>query len=475
MNPPIDRNEATDIGRLQGRHVMHCWSAQRNYAPIAVERTEGCWIVTPEGRRIFDLRSAHECINIGFNHPRVLDAMRRQMEKTVYVTDDFATQPTARLAERLASLSPGSPDKKVFFSQSGAAAVEAAVKGARMAQYNRLFLDDDGRADAPRQYPFPYKIISRYKSWHGATAGATSVSGDPRRWFQEPLTDPGVVFAPEANAGKPLFGGGTGAIDRHLDYLDYLIEHEGGRGRVAAMIVEPIVGSNGIIPAPEGYLQGVRDLCNRWGIFMIVDETMTGMGRTGRLFAIEHHGVVPDVLIMGKALGAYCPIAATIFAEPVARQFNDHIFGHGQSFSGHALASAAALASLDVITADGFLEAVRRKGTYLGARLQEIGQRHNCVKAVRGVGLFWTVELAGNREPTIPLRRFTEKYTEGIMQRISRYLLEEKDIYIPGDKFGIWVVPPLVVTDDEIDWLVAAIDEALALAGDGADFIFNLV
>ena len=463
MNPSADRRKKTDIARLQARHVMHCWSAQKDYGPIVVERTEGCWILTPEGRRIFDLRSAHECINIGFNHPQVLNAMRRQMEKAVYVTDDFATAPTACLAKRLATLSPGSPNKKVFFSQSGAAAVEAAIKGARMAQYNRLFKGDNSRTDAPRQYPFPYKIIGRYKSWHGATAGATSVSGDPRRWFQEPITDPGVVFAPEANSEKPIFGGGPDEIGRHLEYLDYLVEHEGGRGRVAAMIVEPVVGSNGIIPAPQGYLEGVRDLCDRWGLFMIVDETMTGMGRTGRLFAIEHHDVVPDILIMGKALGAYCPISATIFSESVARQFDDHIFGHGQSFSGHALASAAALASLDVVMADGFLEAVRRKGAFLGSRLRAIASRHSCVKTVRGVGLFWTIELAGAGRAKLPVRRFTEKYADGIMQRTSRYLLEKKDIYIPGDKFGIWVVPPLVVTDDEIDWLIDSIDDALSM------------
>ena len=316
---------------------MQCWSAQRDYAPIAVEKTEGCWIHTTDGRRIFDLRSAHECINLGFRHPKVLAAMRAQMDKVVYVTDDFATEPTAKLARRLAELAPGSPDKRVFFCQSGAAAIEAAIKGARQHRYVATFGEHAARTDAPQQYPYPYKIISRYRSWHGATAGASSASGDPRRWFQEPLTVPGIVFAPDADAYRSPFGDGRAATEANLRYLDYLIEQEGGNNKVAAMLVETVVGSNGIIPPPEGYLQGLRALCDRWGILLIVDETMTGMGRTGRMFAFEHYGIEPDIIVLGKALGVHCPMAATIFSAKVARTFDDHIFGHGQSFSGHAL------------------------------------------------------------------------------------------------------------------------------------------
>ena len=169
---------------------MHCWSAQKDYKPIPVEKTEGCWIHTTNGRRIFDLRSAHECINLGFNHPKILQSMHEQMEKVVYVTDDFATEATALLARRLAELSPGSPEKRIFLCQSGAAAVEAAIKGARQFQYNTLLKERSVEVDAPSQYPYPYKIISRYASWYGATAAAASVGGDPRRWFQEPLTVP---------------------------------------------------------------------------------------------------------------------------------------------------------------------------------------------------------------------------------------------------------------------------------------------
>ena len=453
-----------DFAALQARHLMQCWSAQRDYAPIAVDHTDGCWIHTTDGRRIFDLRSAHECINLGFRHPKVLAAMRAQMDRVVYVTDDFATEPTARLAARLAELAPGSAGKRVFFSQSGAAAIEAAIKAARQHCYVAAFGGRAARVDAPQQYPYPYKIISRYRSWHGATAGAASASGDPRRWFQEPFAAPGFVFAPDAYAYRSPFGEGEAATRANLAYLDYVIEQEGGNNKVAAMLIETVVGSNGIIPPPAGYLPGLRALCDRWGILLIVDETMTGMGRTGRMFAFEHYGIEPDIIVLGKALGVYCPMAATIFSEKVARTFDDHIFGHGQSFSGHALGAAAALASIDVLHDEGLLERTRELGDYLGERLGALTARHGCVGDVRGIGLFWTIELVRDRATRAPLRRATEKYERTIVKDVSDYLFRERDIYVPSDKFGIWVVPPLVVTREELDWVCAAIDDALGLA-----------
>ena len=454
--------DSSEFAANQARHMMQCWSSQEGYDPIAVERTEGCWIHTCDGRRIFDLRSAHECINLGFNHPKVIAALKEQLDKVIYVTDDFAAEPTGTLARRLAELTPGSPNKRVYFAQSGAAAVEAAIKGARLFQYNRMFHEGGlQNADAPGQYPYPYKIISRYKSWHGSTASASSVSGDPRRWFQEPLTVPGVVFAPEANAFRPPFGTPENYVQENLSYLEYIIENEGGSNKVAAVILEPVVGSNGIIPAPPGYLRGVREICDRWGLLMIVDETMTGMGRTGKLLAIEHSDVEPDIIIMGKALGAYCPLTATVFSERVSASFEKHIFGHGQSYSGHALGCAGALAALDVLLKDGILDEVGNKGQYLEKKLRFIAEKHPCVGDVRGVGLFYTMELVVDQETKEPLRKTTEKYSRTIIKDVSEFLFKEKNIYVPSDKFGIWVVPPLIVTESEIDWFCEGIDEAL--------------
>ena len=448
-----------DVAATQARRTMQCWSAQASYAPIAVAKTEGCWIHTEDGRKIFDLRSAHECINLGFNHPKVLAAMQAQMGEVVYVTDDFATEPTARLSQRLAELTPGSPNKKVYFSQSGAAAVEGAIKAARLYQYNRVF-HDHGSVDAPSQYPYPYKIISRYNSWHGSASGAASASGDPRRWFQEPLTVPGVVLAPDANPYRPHFE----SLEQHLNYLNHIIEQEGGRNKVAAFLLEPIVGSNGIIVPPHGYLEGVRALCDRWDLLLIVDETMTGMGRTGKFLAIEHWDVEPDIIIMGKALGAYCPLAATILGEKVATSFDHHLFGHGQSYSGHALACSAALAGLEVLHEDGLLEQSAKLGSQLGGQLRTLGQKYGCVGDVRGMGMFWTMELVGNQTTKEPLRKATEKYEETIVKQVSDFLFRERQVYVPSDKFGLWIVPPLIVNEEEIEFLLAAIEDALALA-----------
>lgn len=457
----------SEFAQRQSQYLMQCWSRQGDYRPLPVARTEGCWIHTTDQRKIFDLRSAHECINLGFNHPRVIEAIRQQLDSVIYVTDDFATEPTAALVEKLARVTPGSPNKRIFLSNSGATAVEAAIKAARLYKYCETFkgAGPEPDLDAPAQYPFPYKIVSRYKSWHGTTSTASSASGDPRRWFQEPLTVPGFVFAPEANAFRSPFAQCPDPVQANLDYLEYIIENEGGNGKVAAVLIEPVVGSNGIIPPPPAYLKGLRDICDRWNLLLIADETMTGMGRTGKLLAVEHYGIEPDIIIMGKALGAYCPLAATILSERVAKAFEDNVFGHGQSHSGHALACAAGLAGLEVVLEDGFLTEVQRKGDYLGQRLQALAEKHAAVGDTRGIGLFWTLELVADLDTKKPLRKTTEKYERTIVSDIADYLLEEKNVYVPSDKFGVWIVPPLITTEGELDFVVDAIDDALTHFG----------
>jgi len=457
-------NNTEDFSSIQGQYLMQSWGVQGRYHPIPVQAAEGCWIQTTDGRRIFDLRSAHECINLGFRHPKVLDAMREQMEKVIYVTDDFATEPTARLARTLAEITPGDARKRVWFAQSGAAAVEAAIKAARFYKYNQM-RKTGAAAAAPHLYPYPYKIISRYRSYHGATTGAMSVSGDPRRWFQEPFVMPGVVHAPDAYCYRcPLNHTYPGCGIACVEYIDQIIELEGGSGKVAAVIIEPIVGSNGIIPPPPEYLPRLREICDKWDLLLIVDETMTGFGRTGKMFAIEHYGVVPDILVVGKALGVYCPLTAAIFSHKVAMSFEENLFGHGQSYSGHALACAAALASIKVLEEDGLVDHARELGEYLGRRLTALAAKHPAIGDVRGLGLFWTIELVKDRATKEPVRRATEKYAYTAVSKIAEYLLREKNIYIPADKFGIWIVPPLIVTREEIDFLVSAIDEALEIA-----------
>ncbi|MEO1021977.1 MAG: aspartate aminotransferase family protein [Bacteroidota bacterium] len=453
------------ISERYQNHVMQCWSSQEGYHPIEVEHTEGCWIHTKDGRKIFDLRSAHECINLGFNHPKVKAAVQVALEQPIYVTDDFAVEATARLAQKLAELTPGPANKKIWFGQSGAASVEAAIKTARMYKYNQLMEHGTEAFDAGRQYPFPYKIIGRYRSWHGGTTAASSVSGDPRRWFTEPFTMPGVVFAPDSFPYRSVFGE-DGDGKKSADYLEYLIEMEGGSGSVAAVLIEPVVGSNGVIPTPKPYMKRVRELCDKNGLLLIVDETMTGMGRTGSFLAIDQYDVIPDIIIMGKALGATIPLSATIMQEHVARVFDAHIFGHGQSYSGHALACATALANIEILTEE-VLPELPEKSTYLHQRLQDLYDRHPSVGEVRGLGMMWTLELVKNRDSKASFRTFTEKYVNTPVKQLSKYLLEQENIYVPGDKFGLWVVPPLIVTEEEIDWVCNGLSRGLTHLDNG--------
>lgn len=450
------------ISDNQSRYFMQCWSAQKDYQPIAVEKTEGCWIHVKEGRKIFDLRSAHECINLGFNHPEVLEAIQDQLKKVIYVTDDFATEPAAALSKLLAQVTPGSSNKKIWFGQSGAASIEAAIRGARLFQYNKLMEKGAEAFNAARQYPYPYKIITRYRSWHGASLGALSASGDPRKWFGEPLTAPGFVQAPEAYPFRSPFGDDPDGT-KSAAYLRHMVEMEGGSGSVAAILLEPVVGSNGIIPTPKKYMEEVADLCKTYDLLLIMDETMTGMGRTGKLLATEYYDIEPDIIVMGKALGAYAPLSATIFSERVARSFEENIFGYGQSYSGHALSAAAALASLKVVLKEGFLEEVQDKGAYLKEKLLQLKENHSCVGEVRGIGMMWTVELIKNQKNNNAVRSFLDKYEDNPVKTAAKYLLDEHDIYMPSDKFGLWIVPPLIVTREEMDWLTEAFDDTLTL------------
>ena len=459
-----EQNTDYNFADIQRRYLMQCWSVQNGYNPIPVIDAEGCWLYTADGRKIFDLRSAHECINLGFKNEIVLDAMRKQMNRVIYVTDDFATEPAADLAKKLAEITPGSSNKKVWFGQSGASAVEAAIKTARLYKYNQVVKKGMGDNSVNVNYPYPYKIISRYRSWHGSSNAAASVSGDPRRWFNEPFVMPGVVFAPDSYCYRCMLNHSYPECNiACADYLETIIEMEGGSSRVAAIILEPVVGSNGIVVPPKEYLHKVREICDRHDILLIADETMTGFGRTGKMFAVEHFGIEPDILIMGKALGMYSPLSAVIFNEKVASSFDDNLFGHGQSYSAHALSCAAALASINILN-DVVLAQIEKKGEYLGKKLQEISKNHSSVGEVRGLGLFWTIELVQNKDTKEPLRKFTEKYKTTVVSSIADYLLKEKNIYIPSDKYGIWVVPPLVVTVDEIDFIVDAINDALFIA-----------
>lgn len=427
-------------------HVLKCWGAQAEWDPIEVTDGEGCWLIARDGRRFLDLAAGHECLQLGYRHPRVVEAICGQAGRLPYVADDFAAGPVADLGRMLAEIAPGDL-RKTFFSTGGAEAVEAAVKIAR-------------------RYTGAHKIISRYRSYHGATYGAMSVGGDPRRWYMGASTVPGVVFAPDAYRYRcPFCRNAPECTLECAEYIRFMIEHEGGARHVAAVLIEPIVGTQGVIVPPDGYLRRVREICDETGVLLIIDEVMTGIGRTGTWFAVEHWGVAPDIMILAKGLSSgYIPLGATMVSGRIAQHFETHPLGHGATFANHPLACAAGVAVIETIRDEGLLERTRVLGEMWARELHGLAARHPSVGEVRGKGQMWFVELVRNRATREPMRRLAEKFDpSNVIARMAAGAFR-RGVFIPDDKFGIWITPPLVIAEDEIRLAVEVFDQVLEMA-----------
>src|SRR6266513_345959 len=333
------------IVELCRRHTIFEWSAQSAVELIPVARSKGIYFWTPEGKRFIDFNSQLMCVNIGHGDERVIRAVQHQLEVLAYANPFMATEPRARLAAKLAEITPGDIDV-FFFTNGGAEANENAIKLARLAT---------GR----------HKILARYRSYHGATAGSMTLTGDPRRWA---------------------------SADQSLAMLEEVIQLEGPR-TIAAFILETVTGTNGVLVPPDGYMQGVRELCTKHGILMICDEVMAGFGRTGEWFAIDHWKVVPDLITMAKGLtSAYVQLGAVGMRRAIADQFKDKVFYGGLTYNSHPLACAAALASIQVYEDDKLIENARRMGKVMKDLLADLEHGHPCVGAVRSIGLFGIVE-----------------------------------------------------------------------------------
>ncbi len=327
-----------DVVRLARAHTFFSWSAQGAIDPIAIDRAEGIYLYTPEGRRIIDFNSQLMSVNIGHGDRRVIDAITAQAAKLQYVQPAFATEVRARLGAKLAEIMPGDLDK-VFFTLGGAEAVENAIKLAR---------HFTGRT----------KVLARYRTYHGATLGAMTLTGDPRRWANEPAIY-GVVRYPDTHRwGEKEPRPAAEA----LQGLEDVIRYEGPH-TIAAVFLETIVGTNGILIPPDGYLAGVRELCDRYGILMVADEVMAGFGRTGKWFAVDHWDVVPDLMTMAKGLtSSYLPLGAVAMRHHIAEFFDTKMFYGGLTYSSHPVSLAASLATIGVYEEDGLIEKSARDG-----------------------------------------------------------------------------------------------------------------
>jgi len=426
-----------EIVRLSREHTFFSWSAQGAIDPIAIDHAEGVYLYTPEGQRILDFNSQLMSVNIGHGDRRVIDAITAQATKLQYVQPAFATEPRARLGKKLSEILPGDLDK-VFLTLGGAEAIENAIKLARA-------------------YTGRHKILARYRAYHGATLGAMTLTGDPRRWANEPALV-GVVRYPDTHRwgeAEPR------PAAESLQGLEDVIRYEGGH-TIAAIFLETIVGTNGILIPPDGYIQGVRELCDRHGILMVADEVMAGFGRTGKWFAIQHWDTVPDLLTMAKGLtSSYLPLGAVAMNHKIAKHFDTNFYYGGLTYSSHAISCAAALANIAVYEEDGLIENAARLDPVMRRHHEELAAKHPSVGAHRNLGLFGILDLVRSRDPWTPLTPFNGTSDE--MKAIGKYF-REHGLYTMIANNSIHTNPPLCVTEEQLGEGFAIIDAALDIA-----------
>jgi taurine--2-oxoglutarate transaminase len=424
-----------DIIQLSKKHTIFEWSPQGTFDPLPVARAKGVYFWTPDGKRYLDFNSQLMCVNIGHADDRVVRAIQDQAAVLPYANPFLATEPRARLGAKLAELTPGDIDV-FFFTNGGAEANENAFKIAR--------------AFTGRQ-----KILARYRSYHGATAAAINATGDPRRWSQPPMA--GIVHVLDPYHGIQR---GWESVEASLSYLDEVIQLEGPQ-TIAAFILESVTGTNGILVPPDGYMQGVRALCDKYGILMICDEVMSGFGRTGAWFAIDHWNVVPDIITMAKGLtSAYVQLGAVGMRQKIADHFQNTAFPSGLTYNSHPLACAAALATIAVIEEDALVERARLTGRLMADILTDLAARHPSVGAVRSIGLFGIIELVKNRQTMEPMAPFNGTSPE--MAALSKFFRDE-GLYTIVRWNYFFTNPPLSITEDELREGFSIISRALAI------------
>ena len=432
-----DAMTTEEIVALNRAHTFFSWSVQGAIDPIAVDHAEGVWLYTPDGKRILDFNSQLMSVNIGHSDRRVVEAITEQATKLQYVQPAFATEVRGRLGKKLAEILPGDMDK-VFFTLGGAEAIENAIKLAR-------------------HYTGRYKVLARYRAYHGATLGAMTLTGDPRRWANEPGLV-GVVRYPDTHRwgeAEPR------PVAESLQGLEDVIRYEGPQ-TIAAVFLETIVGTNGILIPPDGYIQGVREICDRHGILMVADEVMAGFGRTGRWFAIDHWDTVPDLMTMAKGLtSSYLPLGAVAMRHTVAEAFEDKMFYGGLTYSSHPVSLAAALATIGVYEEDGLIERAARMGDRMREMHARLAAEHPSVGATRNLGLFGIIDLVRSRDPWTPLTPFNGTSDE--MKAIGKYF-REHGLYTMIANNSIHTNPPLIISEDELAQGFEIIDAALDIA-----------
>jgi taurine---2-oxoglutarate transaminase len=434
-----------DITELTARLTYGTWRFQKGWKPLHVTKADGCWFWDRSGKRYLDLSAQLMCSNLGHQNPAVVEAICRQARELAFISPAFTCDIRAAAAEKLLEVLPKGL-VKLFFTTSGTEGNEAAIKIARMVTGRR-------------------KILARYASYHGSTAAAVAATGDLRRWFAEPAgTVPHVLHGPETNCYRcPLGRSYPECGVACADYMTYMIDQEHD---VAAVLVEPIVGTNGVLVPPREYLPRLAAACKARGVLLIVDEVMSAWGRTGEWFAVDHWGVVPDLLVTAKGVtSAMAPLGVVATTAAVAEHFDDHYFAHGHTYEAHPLTLAPAIAAIDEYRRLDLLARARIQGEKLGGRLRELARRHPSVGDVRGLGLFWAVDLVRDRATKAPFNTADDKAARRpmVIDEITADLMR-RGVYCMGWISHLVLAPPLIIDDAQIDEAVAAIDAALAIA-----------
>ena len=434
-----------DIVRWTRELNYGTWRYQKNWTPLHVVDAEGCYFIDVEGRRYLDFSSQLMCVNLGHKNPAVIRAIQEQARALPYIAPSYATDVRVELSRLLLEVLPEGLSK-FFFTTSGTDANEAAFKIARV-------------------YTGRTKIIARYRSYHGSTMASIGATGDPRRWPAEPgAKGQGFIFAPEVNCYNcPIKHQYPSCDIACADYLEHMIENEND---VAAVVVEPVVGTNGVLVPPPEYMPRLRQICDKRGALLIADEVMTGWGRTGEWFAMQHWNVLPDILVTAKGItSAYMPLGLCATTQKIAAHFEDHFFAHGHTYEAHPMTLAPGVAAIREMQRLNLVARAREMGAHLGARLRALAERHRSIGDVRGLGLFWAVELVRDRRTKMPFNTKADKMAGKslVVDQVAAAMMK-KGVAINSWLSHFVIAPPLIIERDEIDAGVAALDEALALA-----------
>ena len=436
----------SEILPLSLEHSFWTWSAQSMVAPIPVKAAKGVYFWDVDGKRYLDFNSMTMCVNIGHGDERVIEAIIEQARALPYAGPPMASKPRALLGKLLAEITPGNLNK-FLFTLGGADANENAIKLARA-------------------YTGRHKILARYRSYHGASAGAMALTGDPRRLAWEPLLMPGVVHFLDPYRYRSTFHRTNPELleaeftQDYLNHLEEIIQYEGPE-TIAAVLLETVTGTNGVIIPPQGYLQGVRELCDRYGILLIADEVMSGFGRTGKWFAVQHWNVIPDLMTMAKGLtSAYAPLGAVAMKPEIAAYFDERVYQGGLTYTAHPISLAAAIANIQVMQVDRIVEHAAAMGLVLHRLLTDLGERHESVGDARSIGLFGVIELVKDRQTKEPLAPFNGSSPE--MLAVRKYCLDH-GLYLYTHWHTVLVIPPLIIDEQQLKEGFGILDKALEI------------